>query len=644
LTWIVCAALGAAGCDADGPGAPRTNEAEATVVAGAMARRSGDPKGDDRARDPSGRGAKPKPHPPERPVKSPPPPPPEPTPAPEPEPTPTPTPEPEPTPTPTPEPEPTPTPEPTPSPTPEPEPEPTPTPPPTTPPTALDLQLRGVIAAQGLTGDPTIGRDLPAIDEPLAQLGMRLFFSTSLSGELDVACASCHHPDLAGADLLGLPIGTGAVDPSVLGPGRRLLAGAPLVARNTPTAFNVALWDSGLFWDSRVESLGKEPLEAGAASGIRTPDTALGVADPEAGADLAAAQSRFPLTSPAEMLGDALPGVSGDAIRAHLASRLGGYGAGVDELGAGADGWLAAFRAVYGDAPAATLVTADRIAQAISAYERAATFVDNAWSRYVAGDNAALSDAAKRGAVAFLLPEAQGGRGCAGCHAGDRFTDERHHTVGFPQIGPGAGDGPFGDDDFGRGHETGAPADRWAFRTPSLLNVARTAPYGHAGTYTTLQQVMQHYANPQARATAYAQGAEWCQQAQYAVLPLCQGLYPHALANTTAALQKVADERARGTSLLPRQPIPPAVAADIIAFLEALTDPCLDDATCRGRFVPPADGGPDGEQLSPTITTTAPAVPPPANPPPANPPPANPPPANPPPGNPPPGNPPPPPG
>ncbi|MDJ0919320.1 MAG: cytochrome c peroxidase, partial [Woeseiaceae bacterium] len=63
-----------------------------------------------------------------------------------------------------------------------------------------------MIAAQGLTGDPTTGRDLPSINDPLAQLGKLLFFSKSLSGDFDTACASCHHPALGGGDGLALPV------------------------------------------------------------------------------------------------------------------------------------------------------------------------------------------------------------------------------------------------------------------------------------------------------------------------------------------------------------------------------------------------------------------------------------------------------
>jgi hypothetical protein len=65
-------------------------------------------------------------------------------------------------------------------------------PPPPAPPTA-DTQLRPLITTLGLTGDPSTGRNLPSISDPLPQLGMKLFFSKSLSGDFDTACASCHH-------------------------------------------------------------------------------------------------------------------------------------------------------------------------------------------------------------------------------------------------------------------------------------------------------------------------------------------------------------------------------------------------------------------------------------------------------------------
>ena len=122
----------------------------------------------------------------------------------------------------------------------------------------LDAQLRAVIAEQGLTGDPSLGRDLPSIDEPMAQLGKKLFFTKALSGDKDVACATCHIPSLGGGDELSVSIGVGAVDPEWLGPGRAHPSGGPTVPRNAPTTFNIAMWDSVLFMDGRRRKPGQD--------------------------------------------------------------------------------------------------------------------------------------------------------------------------------------------------------------------------------------------------------------------------------------------------------------------------------------------------------------------------------------------------
>ncbi|NRA61995.1 MAG: hypothetical protein HRU25_14065, partial [Psychrobium sp.] len=166
----------------------------------------------------------------------------------------------------------------------------------------LNKDLLIFISHYGLTGDPTIGRELPSIDEPLAQLGAKLFFTKALSSNLDVACVSCHHPSLGGGDLLALSIGVDAEIPDLLGPGRRhssaeeFYDGGPTVPRNAPTTFNIAMWDKVLFHDGRVESLGGTQNSNGDdGKGIRTPEVQFGTIDINAGAKLRVAQARFPV-------------------------------------------------------------------------------------------------------------------------------------------------------------------------------------------------------------------------------------------------------------------------------------------------------------------------------------------------------------
>ncbi|HVT36559.1 MAG TPA: cytochrome c peroxidase [Nevskiaceae bacterium] len=473
-------------------------------------------------------------------------------------------------------------------------------PPPPPPAADLDQQLRAIIQAQGLTGDPSRGRDVPDISSPLAQLGMRLFFSRSLSGDADVACASCHLPTLAGADQLSMPVGVAADDPSLIGPGRSNAADQPIVPRNAPTTFNAVLWDHFMFDDGRIESLRPQPGANGAAGQIRTPDVPFAQPDPEAGSTLPAAQSRFPVTVDAEMRGAMFEAGNGnDDVRNHLAARIGNYGAGKGELKR--DRWLPLFQAAFNVSTGArSVITYPNIAEALATYERSQLFVDNPWRDYVGGNNAAIPDAAKRGAIAFLTPGNRGGAGCSRCHRGDAFTDEQFHVIGVPQIGVGKGDGAHGDDDFGRGRESGDANDRYAYRTPSLLNVALTAPYDHDGVFATLDRVVQHYRNPAQSATGYVNGRQWCALRQFQQLPLaqCQALYPDAAANTQAALNQLNAQRGTPRGLPPTN-ISNQQAADIVAFLQTLSSRCAADRNCAARWTPPRDGGPDGQQLAP---------------------------------------------
>lgn len=454
---------------------------------------------------------------------------------------------------------------------------------------SLDNELAALLselpADKILTGNPAGGVELVSIKSPLAQLGMKLFYSKSLGGEIDSACVSCHHPVLGGGDNLSLGVGVHAVDAQVVGPGRKHTSGVATVPRNAPTTFNTALHQRSLFWDSRVEQLD---------GGIRTPDTGFAQPDPEAGDSLLAAQARFPVTSAEEMKTDnAKLSGSNDIVRQHLAARIGGF---VDQAGLNSNNWLQEFQRAFGTTESAqSLVTYDNIAKALAAYQASQVFVNTPWNRYLAGQSSAISDNAKRGAKLFFTPKESGGADCLRCHQGDRFTDELHHVVAFPQIGPGKGDGTTADDDFGRERETGDARDRYKFRTPSLLNVEMTAPYGHAGAYNTLHDVVNHYNNP-ARAIAYFNNTNWCSGLADADVVTCDMRYPNALNNTRAAQQALASQQQQESieaiELNSRQ------IDQIVAFLKTLTDPCTRSRDCLSDWIPIADGGPDGNQLN----------------------------------------------
>ena len=455
---------------------------------------------------------------------------------------------------------------------------------------ALDEELTALIAKHQLIGDPVAGKVIPDISSPEAQLGMKLFYSKALGGSLDTACVSCHHPMLGGGDGLSLSIGSNALDPDLLGPGRShsptapdYFYGSPTVTRNAPSTFNVALYNRGMFWDSRVEAVG---------GGIITPDSRYtgGFSLPldRAAVDIVSAQARFPVTSEVEMKGYEFEEDSErDAIREHLAARIGDYGIGLGELVV--NQWLPEFQAVYGsDLPVEELITFERIVQAIGVYERSQLFVDNPWHRYVRGDKGAISVAAKKGATLFLKTREEGGANCISCHTGDFYTDEDFHVVAMPQIGRGRGDGFTFDGDYGRQKVTRLDQDKHAFRTPTLLNIEVTGPWGHAGAYTSLEAVIRHYIDP------FVAGEE------YDFSQIDPLIYTrNTLPNTREALEVIRQNRDNNVLTVENIPLSDRDVADLKAFLLALTDPCVKQRECLSPWIADVNAsGPDGLQLN----------------------------------------------
>ncbi len=460
-------------------------------------------------------------------------------------------------------------------------------PPPVAPEQPDPLQV--MIEEKGITANPTANRVIPSIEDPLPQLGKKLFFTKALSGDLDTACVTCHHPFMGGGDNLSLPVGVHAVDPNLLGPGRLHsehsfgFDGGPTVPRNAPTTFNTALWDKTFFHDGRIESSSAVAGENGGGN-IRTPDTPFGVDDPAA-ITLPQAQARFPVTSAEEMRAEFQKGESNQVVRDALMARLISQ-----EI---PNTWLDEFRAAFNsNADADTLMVYQNVAIAIGEYERSQTFVNTPWKAYLDGNNNAISRKAKNGALLFYRTIEEGGANCASCHSGDFFTDESFHAVAMPQVGRGKGDGTTGDDDFGRFRETKAEADRYAFRTPSLINVEVTGPYTHAGAYTSLEDVVRHHLNPQEAIASY----------DFTGASLDPGMQvENAQANTEAALTVVSAQQAAGTTHLTNVELTNTQISDLVEFLKALTDPCVKDRECLKQWIPDeSDSDPDGLRLHAT--------------------------------------------
>ncbi len=121
------------------------------------------------------------------------------------------------------------------------------------------------------------------------------------------------------------------------------------------------------------------------------------------------------------------------------------------------------------------------MARALASYVRTILSGDSPLDRYLNGESQALSDAARRGLQIF-----RGKGNCTACHVGPNFSDERFHNTGVAWRG-----GKLGDP--GRSAVTGKEADRGAFKTPTLREVARTAPYMHDGSITTLEDLIEFY-------------------------------------------------------------------------------------------------------------------------------------------------------
>jgi cytochrome c peroxidase len=145
----------------------------------------------------------------------------------------------------------------------------------------------------------------------------------------------------------------------------------------------------------------------------------------------------------------------------------------------GIGGYRKAFKELYGD----EVLNIDRIADAIAAYETTRMSGNSAWDRYKAGDQTAVSEMVKLGDQIFF------GKGlCAQCHAGWNLTDSGFHNIG---IGWDPAAKKFADQ--GRGKVSGKPEDTGAFKTPTLRDIAKHAPYMHDGSIETLREVVAHY-------------------------------------------------------------------------------------------------------------------------------------------------------
>ena len=140
--------------------------------------------------------------------------------------------------------------------------------------------------------------------------------------------------------------------------------------------------------------------------------------------------------------------------------------------------------------------TVANVTQALACFERALVSADSPFDRYLRHDRDALSGAARLGLALFRSETL----GCSRCHGGMTFMEAdpevvrvegNFHNTGLYNLD---GAGAYPADDPGLMEQTAKPSDMGRFRTPSLRNVALTAPYMHDGSIRTLREVVDHYA------------------------------------------------------------------------------------------------------------------------------------------------------
>ncbi len=263
------------------------------------------------------------------------------------------------------------------------------------------------------------------------ELGRKLFFDRRLSGDGTMSCATCHIPDIAFTD---------GLDISMSYPTTRNW-------RNSPTLINVA-FNKYLFWDGRAVSLEDQAL--------------------------------FPMMSAFEMNQNL------DFLEEELRA--------VPE-------YVEEFKKVFGGE-----ITKERIAMAIAAFERTLVSRNAPIDRFLNGEKDVLSQEAKKGYEIFT------GKGrCTECHYGHNLSDDKFYNLGVPE-NPSLINDPrvtatmrfvakiyhYGEylklkEDPGRFLITKDKKDWKAFRTPTLREVSRTAPYMHNGVFETLDEVIEFF-------------------------------------------------------------------------------------------------------------------------------------------------------
>jgi cytochrome c peroxidase len=271
--------------------------------------------------------------------------------------------------------------------------------------------------------------------EEKAELGRLLFYDPILSGEKDVSCATCHHPDFGYAESIELSIGVGGKG---LGMQRSFVSQGkiPFTKRNSQSILNTGFngidvngnydpVNAPMFWDLRAKSLED--------------------------------QSLHPIRQLEEMRG---LNISEEKMIDVVLQRLNA----IPE-------YRERFKKVFGNSGS---INEDHLAKAMACFERTLVANNSRFDQYMRGDGTKLSAGEKEGMELFL------NAGCARCHSGPMLSDFKVHVIAAPDADKRS--------DIDSSFQGG-----FAFRTPSLRNLRFTAPYMHSGKIAKLEDVLSFY-------------------------------------------------------------------------------------------------------------------------------------------------------
>jgi cytochrome c peroxidase len=352
----------------------------------------------------------------------------------------------------------------------------------------VDVRLRGYLASHGFTGriastlEARLGR---RIDHQVADIGRQLWFDPIHGLNDDNTCGGCHSPTNGFGDTQ--PIAIGIDNNGIVGPGRT----GPRNQRRTPMMINTAFYPT-LMWNSRFNASSSDPFDNSKGFVFPSPEGRTLSYLPH----LLAAQAFIPPTERTEAAGFQFPG-DNDDIRAEVLRRL------------NADAnYRQLFARAFPHVKAGQPVTFDDFGRAIAEFEFTQVYANAPIDRYARGEDNALTPAQKQGAVLFF-----GKAGCVSCHSvsgksTEMFSDFHQHVAGIPQIAPSLGnvafDGPGANEDFGLEQVTGKAADRYAFRTSPLRNVALQPAFMHNGAFVRLEDAIRYHLDPIRGAAAFS--------------------------------------------------------------------------------------------------------------------------------------------